>query len=441
MPTRFGRPAATIRTSPHRQPPLNWSITRLLRSLGPDWIRTRLIGDDPSRGEPDRRNEPPPQPDHARGRAGDAARALLRPRLRARPDPVHGADGRKRDAGQGLAQGSLVLALLWWAWTGICLADERRRSRGGRSAARPGRGDGGAADRRAGRAAKRSAIGAVEFAVAYGAVRAAHIGAVPRSPAATTRGCAARPAGSAVGPAVGVALLLAGALIGGPGAGRALGRSPRSSTSASPYFFGSEGWRLVPGHFAERHGLVIIVALGESIVALGVGAEVGLTFGVTVGRDPRGRARLRALVDLLRHRRDRQRAAARPRRRTAGSRTSSPGTSTPTSTSCSSRASCSPHSACTRCSPIPTRNSRRCRRSRCSAESRSTCSGHVAIRLRGAHTLNRQRLGLAIVLFALIPVAMSTCRRRRTGDRHGAARGDDRLRDSWLRGGPARGTP
>ena len=31
--------------------------------------------------------------------------------------------------------------------------------------------------------------------------------------------------------------------------------------------------------------------------------------------------------------------------------------------------------------------------------------GHVAIRLRGAHSLNRQRLLLAVVLLALIPVA------------------------------------
>ena len=31
-------------------------------------------------------------------------------------------------------------------------------------------------------------------------------------------------------------------------------------------------WRLpAPGHFAERHGLIVIVALGESIVAIGVG--------------------------------------------------------------------------------------------------------------------------------------------------------------------------
>ena len=39
-----------------------------------------------------------------------------------------------------------------------------------------------------------------------------------------------------------------------------------------PFLFGSAGWRLVPGHFAERHGLIVIIALGESIVAIGVGA-------------------------------------------------------------------------------------------------------------------------------------------------------------------------
>ncbi len=40
---------------------------------------------------------------------------------------------------------------------------------------------------------------------------------------------------------------------------------------------GVEGWRLVPRHFAERHNLVIILALGESIVALGAGAHLDLT--------------------------------------------------------------------------------------------------------------------------------------------------------------------
>jgi low temperature requirement protein LtrA len=47
---------------------------------------------------------------------------------------------------------------------------------------------------------------------------------------------------------------------------------------------GTEGWSVVAGHFAERHGLVIIIALGESIVALGVGAQgLGLDAGIIVG--------------------------------------------------------------------------------------------------------------------------------------------------------------
>ena len=36
---------------------------------------------------------------------------------------------------------------------------------------------------------------------------------------------------------------------------------------------GMEGWSVSPGHFAERHGLIVIIALGESIVAVGVGAS------------------------------------------------------------------------------------------------------------------------------------------------------------------------
>jgi low temperature requirement protein LtrA len=51
------------------------------------------------------------------------------------------------------------------------------------------------------------------------------------------------------------------------------------------------GWRLSPSHFVERFGQVILIALGESIVAIGVGAEgleldaeliVAALFGVTV---------------------------------------------------------------------------------------------------------------------------------------------------------------
>jgi low temperature requirement protein LtrA len=40
------------------------------------------------------------------------------------------------------------------------------------------------------------------------------------------------------------------------------------------------GWRVSPDHFVERHGLIIIVALGESVIAIGIGAgELALDFG------------------------------------------------------------------------------------------------------------------------------------------------------------------
>jgi low temperature requirement protein LtrA len=49
------------------------------------------------------------------------------------------------------------------------------------------------------------------------------------------------------------------------------------------YVRGVSGFRIHPGHLAERHGLVVIIALGESIVAVGVGASgVGLGASVTV---------------------------------------------------------------------------------------------------------------------------------------------------------------
>jgi len=42
---------------------------------------------------------------------------------------------------------------------------------------------------------------------------------------------------------------------------------------AAPFVSGTDGWHVRPKHFAERHGLIIIIALGESIVALGLAAS------------------------------------------------------------------------------------------------------------------------------------------------------------------------
>jgi low temperature requirement protein LtrA len=48
---------------------------------------------------------------------------------------------------------------------------------------------------------------------------------------------------------------------------------------------GASGWRLrSASHFAERHGLIVIVALGESIVAIGVGvAALPISWPIIVG--------------------------------------------------------------------------------------------------------------------------------------------------------------
>ena len=46
---------------------------------------------------------------------------------------------------------------------------------------------------------------------------------------------------------------------------------------------GGDDWIVRPGHFAERHGLIIIVALGEVIVAIAIPVLSGLTAGAGVG--------------------------------------------------------------------------------------------------------------------------------------------------------------
>ena len=178
---------------------------------------------------------------------------------------------------EGLAQGMLVLGVLWWSWTGYAWLT---------SVVDPEEG----AVRIAMFAAMASLLLvaicvpeafdslALEFALAYGAVRAAHIALfilASRNDPALRRSTV----GLAAGTAVGVGLLLAASLFDGL-AQAAVWSLALLLDMAEPFFFGSEGWKLVPGHFAERHGLIIIIALGESIVAIGAGAEASLTAGI-----------------------------------------------------------------------------------------------------------------------------------------------------------------
>jgi low temperature requirement protein LtrA len=81
--------------------------------------------------------------------------------------------------------------------------------------------------------------------------------------------------------AIGTGLLLLAAFTGGSLQLAIWGLALLLDT-AGPFVAGGEGWTLVPGHFAERHGGIIIIALGESIVAVGAGDRRGFGAGVVV---------------------------------------------------------------------------------------------------------------------------------------------------------------
>ncbi len=113
---------------------------------------------------------------------------------------------------------------------------------------------------------------ALDFAIAYGVVRAAHI-ALFTIASRDDPGFRRSVIGITVSTTIAVGLLvLASAFDGATQAG--LWALALFFDTAIPYVFGSEGWHLVPRHFAERHGLIVIIALGESIVAIGVGAGI-----------------------------------------------------------------------------------------------------------------------------------------------------------------------
>jgi low temperature requirement protein LtrA len=119
---------------------------------------------------------------------------------------------------------------------------------------------------------------ALEFAIAYGFVRAGQVTLfliASRDVPDLHRSIV----GLAVSTAVGVGLLVIASLFDGAAQG-AIWALAIALDIGGPYVFGSEGWMLVPGHYAERYGLIMIIALGESIVAIGVGASLEVTAGI-----------------------------------------------------------------------------------------------------------------------------------------------------------------
>ena len=178
---------------------------------------------------------------------------------------------------EGLGQGMLILALLWWSWTAYAwLTSVVDPEEGGV------------------RIALFAAMAAfliaaicvpdafgdlgIEFALAYGVVRFAQIFLLFLA-GRDDPGLRRSVTGLGIGTTVGVSLLIAGSFL-DPGPQAAVWGLALILDMGEPYLFGSEGWHLVPGHFAERHGLIVIIALGESIVAIGLGAGSHLTWGI-----------------------------------------------------------------------------------------------------------------------------------------------------------------
>lgn len=179
---------------------------------------------------------------------------------------------------EGLAKGVLVLAALWWGWVGYSWLT---------SVVDPEEG----VVRLAifGAMAALLVVGlcvpeafedqGLTFAVFYGVFRAGQIVlflVAARQDAALRRSVWLGLAPSA---SLGVGLIAGAYFFDGVAQG-AMWLAAVTLDVAGPFLFGSEGWRLAPHHFAERHGLIFIIALGESIVAIGVGAEAGLAAGV-----------------------------------------------------------------------------------------------------------------------------------------------------------------
>jgi low temperature requirement protein LtrA len=177
----------------------------------------------------------------------------------------------------GLVQGLLVLSMLWWSWTAYAWLTSVLDPEEGAvrllmfavmaallivSLCVP------------------EAFGelALVFALAYGAVRIGHIGlfmlASPDDDALRHSVL-----GLAVSTTIAVSLLTVASFFDGVTQG-AIWVLALALDMGGPFLVGTEGWKLVPGHFAERHGLVVIIALGESVVAIGVGAAGALDLGI-----------------------------------------------------------------------------------------------------------------------------------------------------------------
>jgi low temperature requirement protein LtrA len=179
----------------------------------------------------------------------------------------------------GVAEGLLVLGVRWWAWVGYAWLT---------SVVDPEEGSvrlvmfAAMAALLVAALAVPGAFGreGLVFALAIGVVRAMHIllFVVASRDDPGLRRATAR---LTISTTAGVGLLVLASSADGT-LQAALWAVALSVDMAGPLFIDATGWRLNAGHFAERHGLILIIALGESIVAIGVGANAGVDLGIVV---------------------------------------------------------------------------------------------------------------------------------------------------------------
>jgi low temperature requirement protein LtrA len=169
----------------------------------------------------------------------------------------------------GLGRGLMILAALWWAW--VAYAWLTNTIHAAQPSARVTVFAAMAAMLIVSLAVPRAfGADARQFAVAYAVVRVLHVALYTIATAGDPhlRGAAIRLAPPLL---VGSALLVGASFLDGK-LRLSLWGVALAIDYAGPILAGARGWRVDAGHFVERHGLIVIIALGEAIVSIGVGA-------------------------------------------------------------------------------------------------------------------------------------------------------------------------
>jgi low temperature requirement protein LtrA len=185
---------------------------------------------------------------------------------------------------RGLLRGLVMLALLWWAWCSYAWLGNQARAdegllRAGLIVAMAAMFLVALAIPEAWGGAGAGLDAAVLLAIGLAVVRLGHLG-VYTIAAAGDAGLRRQLARTAVPVVIAAALLIVGAALHG------VGQSVLWVLALLVDYLGvyvtTAEWRLPsPAHFAERHGLIVLIALGESLIAVGVGlTDLPITWAV-----------------------------------------------------------------------------------------------------------------------------------------------------------------